>query len=76
MMAPHLICVASIAQVADNLIRLHFDGWNENFEQWIDCQSPNIYPIGWCDLVGHQLEALDAAQSEEVNTDKCCEKHG
>lgn len=42
----------------------------------MDCQSPFMYPMGWCDLVGHQLEALDAAQSEEVNTDKCCEKHG
>lgn len=67
MMAPHLICVASVAQVAENLIRIHFDGWNESFEQWIDCRSPNIYPIGWCELVGHQLENPQAAQSEQLN---------
>ena len=56
MMAPHLVCVATIAQVADSLIRIHFDGWGEDFEQWVDCQSPNIYPIGWCELVGYKLE--------------------
>ena len=56
MMAPHLVCVATVAQVADSLIRIHFDGWGEDFEQWVDCQSPNIYPIGWCELVGYKLE--------------------
>ena len=56
MMAPQLVCVATVAQVVDSLVRVHFDGWTENFEQWADCQSPNIYPIGWCELVGHKLE--------------------
>ena len=56
MMAPHLVCVATVAQVADNLIRVHFDGWGDDFEQWIDCQSTNIYPTGWCELVGYKLE--------------------
>jgi hypothetical protein len=56
MMAPHLVCVATVAQVVDSLIRVRFDGWGEDFEQWIDCQSPNIYPIGWCELVGYKLE--------------------
>ena len=57
MMAPQLVCVATVAQVVESLVRVHFDGWTDNFEQWTDCQSPNIYPIGWCELVGHKLEA-------------------
>ena len=56
MIAPELVCVATIAQVAANLIRVHFDGWGIDFEQWIDCQSPNIYPAGWCQMIGHDLE--------------------
>ena len=64
MMAPHLVCVATVAQVADSLIRVHFDGWGEDFEQWIDCQSPNIYPIGWCELVGYKLEAPKQPEQE------------
>ncbi|UJR22368.1 hypothetical protein I4U23_025430 [Adineta vaga] len=67
MMAPHLVCVATIANVADNLIRVRFDGWGDEFEQWIDCQSTNIYPIGWCELVGYKLEP--PKQSEQENTE-------
>jgi hypothetical protein len=66
MMAPHLVCVATVAQIADNLIRVHFDGWSDDFEQWIDCQSTNIYPIGWCELVGYKLEP--PKQSEQENS--------
>jgi hypothetical protein len=64
MMAPHLVCVATVAQIADSLIRVHFDGWGEDFEQWIDCQSPNIYPIGWCELVGYKLEPPKQPEQE------------
>jgi hypothetical protein len=65
MMAPHLVCVATVAHVADSLLRVHFDGWGNDFEQWIDCQSTNIYPIGWCELVGYKLEP--PKQSEQGN---------
>ena len=68
MMAPHLVCVATVAQIADSLIRVHFDGWGEDFEQWIDCQSPNIYPIGWCELVAYKLEP--PKQPEQENSGK------
>jgi len=68
MMAPHLVCVGTIAQVADSLIRIHFDGWAEGFEQWVDCQSPNIYPIGWCELVGYKLEP--PKEPEQNNSDE------
>ncbi|CAF1094040.1 unnamed protein product [Adineta ricciae] len=67
MMAPHLVCVATVAEIADSLIRVHFDGWNEDFEQWVDCQSPNIYPIGWCELVGYKLEP--PKQPEQGNSE-------
>jgi hypothetical protein len=66
MMAPHLVCVATVAQVADGLIRVHFDGWGNDFEQWIDCQSTNIYPIGWCELVGYKLEPPKQAEQKNI----------
>lgn len=56
LIAPELICVATIGQIAKNLVRIHFDGWTNDFDQWIDCQSANIYPVGWCQFVGHDLE--------------------
>lgn len=57
LMDPRLVCVATITRVIGRLLRVHFDGWEDEYDQWLDCQSPDIYPVGWCDLVDHKLEA-------------------
>lgn len=56
LMDPRLVCVATIAKVAGRLLKVHFDGWEEEYDQWLDCESSDIYPIGWCQSVGHKLE--------------------
>ncbi|XP_020287040.1 polycomb protein Sfmbt-like isoform X3 [Pseudomyrmex gracilis] len=56
LMDPRLVCVATITRVIGRLLRVHFDGWEDEYDQWLDCQSPDIYPVGWCDLVDHRLE--------------------
>lgn len=56
LMDPRLVCVATITRVIGRLLRVHFDGWEDEYDQWLDCQSPDIYPVGWCDLVNHKLE--------------------
>ncbi|XP_967817.2 polycomb protein Sfmbt [Tribolium castaneum] len=56
LMDPRLVCVATIAKVAGRLLKVHFDGWEEEYDQWLDCESPDIYPVGWCQSVGHKLE--------------------
>ena len=55
LMEPKIVCVATVVAVASHLIRIHFDGWDNSYDQWIDCQSCDIYPIGWCELVGYTL---------------------
>lgn len=50
------MCVATIHKIAGRLLRIRFDGWPEGYDQWVDCESPDIYPIGWCEMVGHTLE--------------------
>ena len=35
---------------------VHFDGWEDDYDQWMDCESVDIYPVGWAELVGHKLE--------------------
>lgn len=57
LMNPHLICVATILRTAGRLIEVHFDGWENDFNQWLDCYSSDIFPVGWCELVGYKLEA-------------------
>lgn len=56
LMDPRLVCVATIAKVAGRLLKIHFDGWEEEYDQWLDCESSDIYPVGWCQSVGHKLE--------------------
>lgn len=56
LMEPRLICVATIAKVVGRLLRIHFDGWESEYDQWVDCESPDLYPIGWCETVGYPVE--------------------
>jgi hypothetical protein len=56
LMDPRLVCVATISRVVGRLLKIHFDGWEEEYDQWLDCESPDIYPVGWCVTVGHKLE--------------------
>lgn len=53
---PKMICVATVVAVVNRLIRLNFDGWDERFDQWVDFESCDIFPVGWCQLVGFKLE--------------------
>ncbi|XP_035515314.1 lethal(3)malignant brain tumor-like protein 2 isoform X2 [Morone saxatilis] len=56
LMEPRLVCVATVKRYVGRLLLIHFDGWDDEFDQWIDYQSPDIYPVGWCDVVGYQLQ--------------------
>ncbi|XP_051795551.1 lethal(3)malignant brain tumor-like protein 2 [Acanthochromis polyacanthus] len=56
LMEPRLVCVATVKRCVGRLLLIHFDGWEDEFDQWIDHQSPDIYPVGWCELVGYQLQ--------------------
>jgi len=38
------------------MLKVHFDGWEDEYDQWMDCQNVDIYPVGWAELVGHKLE--------------------
>jgi len=44
----------------NNFISNSYDPENEKekdeYDQWLDCESADIYPVGWCVLVNHKLE--------------------
>ncbi|NXF88518.1 MBTD1 protein, partial [Eubucco bourcierii] len=56
LMEPRLVCVATVTRIIHRLLRIHFDGWEEEYDQWVDCESPDLYPVGWCQLTGYQLQ--------------------
>ncbi|KAM5219561.1 LOW QUALITY PROTEIN: lethal(3)malignant brain tumor-like protein 4 [Hipposideros larvatus] len=53
---PRLIHVATIIDVDDQRIKVYFDGWEHKYDYWMDADSPDIHPIGWCDVTGHPVE--------------------
>ncbi|XP_016842444.1 lethal(3)malignant brain tumor-like protein 4 isoform X5 [Nasonia vitripennis] len=50
-----LVCVASVADVMDSRILVHFDSWDDVYDYWADVSSPYIHPVGWCHHNGHSL---------------------
>nr|XP_023027008.1 lethal(3)malignant brain tumor-like protein 3 isoform X1 [Leptinotarsa decemlineata]XP_023027014.1 lethal(3)malignant brain tumor-like protein 3 isoform X1 [Leptinotarsa decemlineata]XP_023027020.1 lethal(3)malignant brain tumor-like protein 3 isoform X1 [Leptinotarsa decemlineata] len=53
---PQLIRVATVDDVKEHQIRIHFDGWIDRYSYWVDDDSPDIHPMGWCQKTGHPLE--------------------
>ncbi|XP_013142457.1 PREDICTED: polycomb protein Sfmbt-like, partial [Papilio polytes] len=63
LMDPRLVCVATVARVVADLLKVHFDGWGSEYDQWLWAHSTDVYPVGWCRAVGHRLEGpLQAAR--------------
>lgn len=68
LMQSRLVCVATITKIVGRLLRIHFNGWDETFDQWCDCESPDLFPLGWCKLVGYPLEPPKSADQIEPTT--------
>uniref|UniRef100_A0A3Q1IJI2 SAM domain-containing protein n=1 Tax=Anabas testudineus TaxID=64144 RepID=A0A3Q1IJI2_ANATE len=54
---PGLVCVASVAGVANDRFLVHFDNWDDTYDYWCNSSSPYIHPIGWCEEQGRPLTA-------------------
>ncbi|MBN3303607.1 LMBL3 protein, partial [Amia calva] len=53
---PMLIRVVTIIDTDDHRILIHFDGWSDEYDYWVDTDSPDIHPAGWCAKTGHPLQ--------------------
>ncbi|XP_045491814.1 uncharacterized protein LOC123691455 [Colias croceus] len=53
---PFLIRVATISAVKGHQVRVSYDGWPDELAHWLDDDSPDIHPVGWCLKTGHPLE--------------------
>lgn len=56
MCEPHLICPATLVNIKGRLLQIHYDGWSDDFDQYFDYRSRDIFPVGWCDMYGYKLE--------------------
>uniref|UniRef100_A0A4W5KD93 L3MBTL histone methyl-lysine binding protein 3 n=1 Tax=Hucho hucho TaxID=62062 RepID=A0A4W5KD93_9TELE len=53
---PMLIRVATVVDTDDHRVQIHFDGWTDEYDYWVDTDSPDIHPAGWCAKTGHPLQ--------------------
>lgn len=53
---PFLIRPAKILMTYEYEIKVLFIGWPEEYAYWVDDDSPDIHPPGWCERTNHPLE--------------------
>ncbi|MGH0165286.1 UNVERIFIED_CONTAM: hypothetical protein FKN15_051060 [Acipenser sinensis] len=61
---PSMLCVLSVAEVLGYRIRLHFDGFSHCYDFWVNADSPDIHPVGWCKMTGHKLQPPKAYKED------------
>ncbi|XP_051947311.1 sex comb on midleg-like protein 2 isoform X1 [Xyrauchen texanus] len=54
---PYLICPATIGEVKGEEVFIMFDGWRGAFDYWCRYDSRDIFPVGWCGVTKHSLQA-------------------
>ena len=52
---PVLVRVATIEEIENHMVKIHFDGWFDKYDFWLDDDSPDLHPPGWCAKTGHPL---------------------
>lgn len=64
---PSYFCVLTVAEVIGYRLRLHFDGFPDNYDYWVNADSMDIFPAGWCEKYGHTLRPPSGHLSQEFN---------
>nr|XP_021153212.1 lethal(3)malignant brain tumor-like protein 4 isoform X3 [Columba livia] len=73
---PILIRVATIVDKDDHRIKIHFDGWDHNYDFWVDADSPDVHPVGWCAKTGHALQVPLGAADRVGTVGQACPTPG
>lgn len=61
---PIFVRVATVVDVLMHQIKLHFDGWPEEYDFWCEDASTDLHPQSWCSRTGHTL--MPPITQEEV----------
>ena len=43
-----LVCCATIAEIRGCRLKVHFDGWPNDYDFWAKIGSSKVHFIGWC----------------------------
>ncbi|XP_032779060.2 lethal(3)malignant brain tumor-like protein 3 isoform X2 [Daphnia magna] len=50
-----LFCVMTVAEIQGYRLRLHFDGYSDSHDFWLNADSENLFHCGWCEKNGQKL---------------------
>uniref|UniRef100_A0A8C7UMA3 L3MBTL histone methyl-lysine binding protein 3 n=1 Tax=Oncorhynchus mykiss TaxID=8022 RepID=A0A8C7UMA3_ONCMY len=64
---PSMYCVLTVAEVSGHRIRLHFDKNLDCYDFWVNSNSADIHPVGWCEKTGHKLHPPKGMKDEEFS---------
>ncbi|KAK6297347.1 hypothetical protein J4Q44_G00319300 [Coregonus suidteri] len=64
---PSMYCVLTVAEVSGHRIRLHFDKYSDYYDFWVNSNSADIHPVGWCEKTGHKLHPPKGIKDEEFS---------
>lgn len=53
---PALVCPATVIEVRGPLLKIHFDGWDATYDQYVDMDSLDLFPVLYCEMTGHPLQ--------------------
>uniref|UniRef100_A0A3B4AMD6 Lethal(3)malignant brain tumor-like protein 1 n=1 Tax=Periophthalmus magnuspinnatus TaxID=409849 RepID=A0A3B4AMD6_9GOBI len=62
---PSMYFVLTVAEVCGYRLRLHFDGYSDCHDFWVNANSSDIHPTGWCEATGHKLHTPKGCKEEE-----------
>jgi hypothetical protein len=50
------VCVATIAEIDNDNVKIHFDGWGDKWDYWCHKHHSNLAAIGSCEKLGLRLQ--------------------
>uniref|UniRef100_A0A3B1JMC9 Lethal(3)malignant brain tumor-like protein 1 n=1 Tax=Astyanax mexicanus TaxID=7994 RepID=A0A3B1JMC9_ASTMX len=64
---PSMYFVLTVAEVCGYRLRLHFDGYSDCHDFWVNANCSDIHPPGWCESTGHKLYTPKGYKEEEFS---------
>lgn len=52
-----LFCVCTVVEKKGFRIKLHFDGYHNSYDFWVNADSKDIFPAGWCNKTARELSS-------------------
>ncbi len=46
---PTMVAVATIANIKDEQLLIHFDCWTSKYDYWCSPDCVDVHPMGWCE---------------------------